>query len=345
MSISYADAGVNIDAGNEAVEKIKSAVQATHSPAVLTDLGGFGGAIDVKKILEDYKNPVLVQSTDSVGTKVMVASMMNKYESIGRDLVGNVVGDILVMGAKPLTFLDYLANDVTKPEVIEEIVTGIAAECTESGMSLIGGEIAEMPGVYQKNEIDVVGFVTGVVERDQIITGKEIVPGDVVLGIASNGLLTNGFSLARKIFFDVGGHTVTDTVDELGQTVGEALLTPHLNYTKPIRAVLDAGVPVHGMAHITGGGLVENIPRILPDGCAAELDKTSWPRLPIFDVMQRIGDVEEEEMCRTFNMGIGIVVVVSKDNVDAVREKVKSVGFTMYEVGRITEGSPSVILN
>ena len=345
MSISYADAGVDIDAGDEAVTKIKGSVKSTHSPAVLTDLGGFGGAYDLKELLSQYKNPVLVQSTDSVGTKVMVAAMKDDYSTIGRDLVSNVVGDILVMGAKPLTFLDYLAYNKINPDRIAQIVEGIAHECKESGMSLVGGEMAELPGVYRENETDIVGFVTGIVERDSIITGKNIAPGDVILGFASSGIHTNGFSLARKIMFEIGGHAVENTIEELGCAVGEEMLRPHLNYSKPILGLLDAGMNIKGMAHITGGGLLENIPRILPDGTAAQLTRDSWPVLPVFSLMQSIGDIEEMEMYRTFNMGVGMVLVVSADDVEAVTESAKQYpDYTLHNIGTVVEGEKKVIL-
>jgi len=343
MSNTYASAGVNIDAGEQAVHKITRAVKSTHSPAVLTDIGGFGGAFSLCDILKSYTDPVLVQSTDSVGTKVMIAGMMNKYDTIGRDLVGNVVGDILVMGATPLTFLDYLAYNQIDPDRIEQIVKGIAEECVESGMALIGGEMAELPGVYQKNETDIVGFVTGVVEREKMITGKTIVPGDVVFGLASSGIHTNGLSLARKIFFDIGQYTCDDDIPELEKSVGKTLLETHCNYTKPIRAILDAGIDVKGMAHITGGGLIENIPRILPTGCAVELRKGSWPVHSVFDVMQRIGDVTDAEMYRTFNMGIGLVLIVDKDQRTKIKEQLsKHPNFSLFEIGTVTSGKKSV---
>ncbi len=342
MSISYKDSGVDIKAGEEAVKKIKENVISTHSPAVLSDLGGFGGAYDIKKIIEGYENPVIVQSTDSVGTKVMVAAMLNKYDTIGRDLVGNVVGDILVMGARPITFLDYLAYNKIDPDRIERIVSGISYECKQSNMSLIGGEMAELPGVYRENETDIVGFVTGVVERDKIVTGKNIKSGDVVMGFASSGLHTNGFSLARKLFFEIAGHDVNTKLPELEKSVGETLLEPHTNYTNPILDILDSGIEVKGMAHITGGGLLENIPRILPEGCGVEIKKDSYPMLPVFEVMQKIGDVEESEMYRTFNMGIGMVLILDSEEAKKIKDYDD---FKLYKIGKVVEGDRSVILN
>jgi phosphoribosylformylglycinamidine cyclo-ligase len=337
MSITYQQSGVNISAGNDAVQRIKGSVQSTYTKNVLTSLGGFAGAYDIHEELKNYKHPILVQSTDSVGTKVMVAKMMRKYDTIGRDLVGNVVGDILVMGAKPLTFLDYLANYKTKPDIIEQIVSGIAYECNESGMSLIGGEIAEMPGVYEKGEVDVVGFVTGVVEKNNIITGKNIQAGDVVIGLPSSGIHTNGFSLARKILFDIGKLGVESTVPELDKTIGETLLEPHINYTKQIQNLLSSDVEIKGMAHITGGGLIENIPRILPNNCAVEIKKKTWQRPVIFDVIQQIGAVEEHEMYRTFNMGIGIVIVTDESQSEKLSKK-----YNCIEIGYIKEGQKDV---
>src|SRR3989338_2009964 len=344
MSILYSDAGVNIDAGDEAVERIKQHVKKTYSPAVLSGVGGFGSAYDLQSIMERYTHPVLVQSVDGVGTKLMVAQMLGAYKSIGHDIVGNCCGDIVVMGARPLTFLDYIAASKLEPAIIEEIVSGMADACALSHVSLIGGETAEMPGVYRDGEHDVVGHVTGVVEKEKMITGARITPGDVVLGLASRGLHTNGFSLARKLFFEVGKYTVHSYIEELDTTVGTALLKPHTNYTNPILSLLDANVEIKGMAHITGGGMTENIPRVLPEGCAVEIHKGAWPVLPIFDVMQRIGDVPESEMYRTFNMGIGMALIVARDMIERVRQKLATQypEFMMYEIGSVVHGNKSV---
>ncbi len=339
MSLTYAAAGVNIQAGNDAVARIKKHVQRTHSPHVIADVSSFGSLFDIKAVSEKYTHPMLVQSIDGVGTKVMVAKMMDMYHNIGRDLVGNVVGDILVMGAKPLTFLDYIANDVTEPEKIESIVEGIADECMESGMSLVGGEIAEMPGVYQKGEIDLVGFVTGIVDKSNVVNGKHIVQGDCLLGLPSSGIHTNGFTLARKILFDIGKYGVKSHIPELSCSVGEELLKPHRNYTKPIMRLMKSDMIPKGMAHITGGGFIENIPRILPKGLSIEIRKGSWDIQPIFEVMQQIGDVEEHEMYKTFNMGIGIVLVVSPQHANAICDTMGA-----KEIGVVVSGGGEVVL-
>lgn len=341
MSISYKDSGVNIDAGNEVVDKIKSHVKSTFSKNVLTGIGGFGALFDIKSALADYEHPVLTQSIDGVGTKLMIAEKMNKWDTVGIDIVSNCAGDIIVMGAKPLTFLDYVAHEKLDPKVMETIMAGMAGACKESNISLVGGETAEMPGTYMPGEHDIAGCITGVVERDKIITGKNTKPGDVVLGFASNGLHTNGYSLARKLFFEVAGHDVNTKLPELEKNVGETLLEPHINYTNPILDILDSGIEVKGMAHITGGGLLENIPRILPDACGVEIKKDSYPMLPVFEVMQKIGDVEESEMYRTFNMGIGMVLILDETEVKKIKEYE---GFNLYKIGRVVEGEKLVKL-
>ena len=254
--IDYKSAGVNIDAGNEAVARIKDNVKSTFTENVLTELGSFGSLFDLKPILEEYENPVLVQSIDGVGTKTIIARMMGKYDTIGIDLLSACANDIIVMGARPLTFLDYIANDKLKPEIVEEIVSGMVKTCKETGVSLVGGETAEMPDTYLPGEHDLVGVITGVVEKDKIITGDTIQPGDVVLGLPSSGLHTNGYSLARKLFFDAGEFDVNDTIPELEKTVGLTLLETHINYTNHVFSVLNQNINIKGVAHITGGGLV-----------------------------------------------------------------------------------------
>ncbi|NOZ02995.1 MAG: phosphoribosylformylglycinamidine cyclo-ligase, partial [FCB group bacterium] len=287
--VSYKSAGVDIDAGNEAVERIKQVVAGTHSAAVLTGIGGFGSLFDLKALLQDYSHPVMVQSIDGVGTKTIIARLVGKYDTIGIDLLSACCNDIIVLGARPLTFLDYIANDRLNPDIIENIVSGLAAACRSIGVSLVGGETAEMPDTYLPGEHDLVGVVTGIVEKSRIITGESITPGDVVLGLPSSGLHTNGYSLARKLFFEVGGYTVDSIPPELGKSVGETLLEPHINYTRHISSLLEKDIEIKGMAHITGGGLLENIPRILPEGCAVELQKGSWPIPPVFTLMQQLG--------------------------------------------------------
>ncbi|MCL5272675.1 MAG: phosphoribosylformylglycinamidine cyclo-ligase [Gammaproteobacteria bacterium] len=311
--INYKTAGVDIEAGNEAVRRIKRTVEKTFSPQVLTGIGSFGAMYDLKPLMEHYKHPVMVQSIDGVGTKMIVARMMQKFDTIGIDLVSATTNDIIVLGAKPLTLLDYIATDRLKPDHIEEIIIGMSKACLENGISLVGGETAEMPDTYLKGEHDLVGIITGVVEKDSAILGKDIVPGDVVLAFPSSGLHTNGYSLARKLFFDVGGFNVDSKIPELTQTVGEALLAPHINYTNPILNLLDQKITIKGMAHISGGGVLENIPRVLPAHCAVEIEKHKCPVLPVFNVLKSLGQLDDQELYRTFNMGIGLVMIVSPE--------------------------------
>jgi phosphoribosylformylglycinamidine cyclo-ligase len=342
--IDYKSAGVNIDAGNEAVNRIKDGVKSTFTSNVLTGIGSFGSLYDLKPILENYDNPVMVQSIDGVGTKTIIARKLGKFDTIGIDLLSAAANDILVMGARPLTFLDYIANDKLNPEIVEEIVSGMVKACKETNVSLVGGETAEMPDTYLPGEHDLVGIITGVVEKEKIITGKNIKPGDVLLGLPSNGLHTNGYSFARKLFFEIGGYDVNNTIPELEKSIGLTLLEPHINYTNHVFATLDAGIDVKGIAHITGGGLIENIPRILPDGCGVEIKKDSWPNIPVFDVMQSIGDVDEDEMYRAFNMGIGMTLVVSPDDIGAVTDALKDLT-DVYEVGFVVSGEKHVSIN
>ncbi|MDC1037576.1 phosphoribosylformylglycinamidine cyclo-ligase [Candidatus Marinimicrobia bacterium] len=339
--INYKSAGVDIDAGNEAVDRIKDGVKSTFTSNVLTGLGSFGSLYDLKPILENYDHPVMVQSIDGVGTKTIIARKMGKFDTIGIDLLSAAANDILVMGARPLTFLDYIANDKLNPETVEEIVSGMVKACKETGVSLVGGETAEMPDTYLPGEHDLVGIITGVVEKEKVITGENIKPGDVVLGLPSNGLHTNGYSFARKLFFEIGGYDVNDTTPELEKSVGLTLLEPHINYTNHVFSVLDKGINVKGIAHITGGGLVENIPRILPDGCGVNLNKGSWPSLPVFDVMQSIGDVDENEMFRAFNMGIGMVFIMDSNTVSSVKDTLKDLT-KVYEIGTVVRSEKVV---
>ena len=331
--IYYKSSGVNIDAGNEAVDRIKDKVESTFTPNVIAGLGSFGSLYDLKPIVENYKNPVMVQSIDGVGTKTIIARKMGKFDTIGIDLLSACANDILVMGARPLTFLDYIANDKLSPNIVEEIVSGMVKACKDTGVSLVGGETAEMPDTYLPGEHDLVGVITGVVEKEKIITGENIKPGDVLLGLPSNGLHTNGYSFARKLFFEIGEYDVNDTTPELKKSIGLTLLEPHINYTNHVFAILDAGIDVKGIAHITGGGLVENIPRILPDGCGVEIQKGSWPNIPVFDLMQSIGNVDEDEMYRAFNMGIGMVFIINPDDINATKNLMET-----YKIGTVISG-------
>lgn len=345
MSDLYAQSGVNIDAGNESVRLMKADVASTHTSSVLTGIGSFGGLYDLSEIIKNYKNPVLVQSIDGVGTKLSVARMMGKYDTVGEDIVNHCCDDLLAMGARSLTFLDYVAHDKLDPTVMAAMVSGMAKACRENGVALIGGETAEMPGVYAQGEHDIAGCITGVVEKGGIITGERIQEGDILLGLASSGLHTNGFSLARKILFDMAGHDVNTKVDELGESVGEALLKVHVNYSVPVLEMLGKGIDIRGIAHITGGGFTENIPRVLPPNLDAEIALGTWPVLPIFSYMQKAGNVEQDEMYRVFNMGIGLVLIVPQSEKEKIAEVLNSHStFQMYEIGKIVKGDKKVLL-
>ncbi len=345
MSDLYTQSGVDIEAGNEAVRLMKGDVAKTHTSAVITGIGSFGGLYDLKQIINEYKNPVLVQSIDGVGTKLSVARMMGKYDTVGQDIVNHCCDDLLAMGAKSLTFLDYVAHDKLDPIVMATMVKGMAKACSDNGVSLVGGETAEMPGVYMSGEHDIAGCITGVVEKDGIITGEKIEEGDILLGFPSSGLHTNGFSLARKILFDVAGHNVNTNVDELGMTVGEALLKVHVNYSNPVLEMLNRGVDVRGIAHITGGGFIENIPRVLPANLDAEIHLNTWPMLLIFPYMQKIGNVEQHEMYKVFNMGIGLILIVPQSEKEKIETILKNFpDFSIYEIGKIIKGEKKVVL-
>lgn len=344
-SVSYKDAGVDIEAGNEAVRRIKKSVESTFSPHVLTGIGSFGAMFDLKALMQEYKHPVLVQSIDGVGTKMMVAKMMQKFDTIGMDLVSATTNDIIVLGAKPLTLLDYIANDKLNPLIIEKIIQGMAVACQENGISLVGGETAEMPGTYLPGEHDLVGIITGVVEKEAAVLGHDVEAGDVVMAFPSSGLHTNGYSLARKLFFDVGKYKVDAYLPELGTTVGEALLAPHINYTRPVLHLLNQNVPIKGMAHITGGGVLENIPRILPANCSVEIRKEVCPVLPIFKVLQALGHLVDEELYRTFNMGIGLIMIIPADAIGEMRSALAAFPqFPLFEIGRVVTGNQKVRL-
>jgi phosphoribosylformylglycinamidine cyclo-ligase len=337
QSATYASAGVDIDAANRATEKIKELARTTFNARTLSEIGSFGGMFD--GAFPNMQQPVLVASADGVGTKLKIAFATGIHNSIGRDLVNHCVNDILVQGARPLFFLDYVATGKLSPETIASIIEGITAGCRENGCVLLGGETAEMPGFYVDGEYDVAGFIVGVVDREKIIDGKTIAPGDAVLGLPSVGLHTNGYSLARKLFFEDAGYEPNTYLDQLGETVGEALLKSHVSYLRDLEGLLDSG-KIKGLAHITGGGLLENIPRILPEGTSVEIRKGSWPILPVFELMQQIGNIEEPEMFRTFNMGIGMVVVCEPAEALQVKASLSS----CHEIGRVVKGSRIVSL-
>jgi phosphoribosylformylglycinamidine cyclo-ligase len=335
QSISYADAGVSIDNANRAVAKIRDLARSTFNEQTLTEIGSFGGMFS--GAFPDMAEPILVASADGVGTKLKLAFETGIHNTVGADLVNHCVNDILVQGARPLFFLDYFATGKLEPDVTASVVEGMARACRENGCVLLGGETAEMPSMYADGEYDLAGFIVGVVDKQKVIDGKSITPGDVVLGIPSNGLQTNGYSLARKLFFEVGGYKADSYLDELGETVGEALLKTHQSFLRPLEGLLDKGV-IKGLAHITGGGFLENIPRILPEGVSIEIKRGTWPELPVFGLMQKLGNVDEIEMFRTFNMGIGMVVVLSEEIADEVTGKIEK----CVPIGRITSGDKIV---
>jgi phosphoribosylformylglycinamidine cyclo-ligase len=334
---SYAKAGVNIDAGNEAVRRIKPLVQGTMRPEVLSGIGGFAGLFALGK----YRQPVLVSGCDGVGTKLKVAFALDKHDTIGIDCVAMCVNDILVQGAEPLFFLDYLAVGHLVPEKVEQVVRGVAAGCRQAGCALLGGETAEMPGFYPPGEYDLAGFAVGVVEKDAIIDGSTIGPGDVVIGLGSNGLHSNGFSLVRRVLMDDSGLDLGRSVGALENTLGEELLKPTRIYVPSILNLLKQ-VPIKGMAHITGGGLVENVIRVLPKGTKAAIKADSWPVPPIFDVVRRQGQVAEAEMVRTFNLGIGFVVIVAAKDAVKATEILTGTGEQVYTIGTVIAGEPAV---
>jgi len=339
--IDYKTAGVDIDAGNKSVDLIKKSVKSTFNKNVLTGLGSFGSLYNLKNIIAEYENPILVQSIDGVGTKTIISRKMRKYDTIGIDLVSACCNDITVMGAQPLTFLDYIANDKLNPKVVKEIVDGMASACCENDIALVGGETAEMPDTYFPGEHDLVGVITGIVDKKNIIDGSKIYNGDVVMGLPSTGLQTNGYSLARKLFFEIGQYAVSDTVSDLDKSIGETLLEPSYIYNNYIQLLLQNSIQINGMAHISGGGLVENIPRILPSNCAVEIKKESWPVLPVFKTMQEIGNIDENEMYRTFNMGIGMVLIVPAEQKQEIFSMLKS-KIDVYEIGNVVHGKPKV---
>ncbi|MGI9067489.1 MAG: phosphoribosylformylglycinamidine cyclo-ligase [Pyrinomonadaceae bacterium] len=337
--ITYSDAGIDIDAATRATDKIKELARQTFNQRTLSEIGSFGGMFD--GAFPNLQHPVLVASADGVGTKLKIAFLTGVHNTVGRDLVNHCVNDILVQGARPLFFLDYIATGKLLPEVVAGIVEGVANGCRENGCVLLGGETAEMPDFYSSGEYDIAGFIVGVADREKIIDGKSIVPGDVLLALPSVGLHTNGYSLARKLFFEVADYKVDTFLDELGMTVGGALLQPHVSYLEPLEGLLDSGM-IKGLAHITGGGLTDNIPRILPEGTAVGIDKGSWPVLPIFNLMQRLGNVSEPEMYRAFNMGVGMVVITSRQELDAVTSHLKQRGASVDQIGRVTKGNREV---
>ncbi|HUW20886.1 MAG TPA: phosphoribosylformylglycinamidine cyclo-ligase [Sedimentisphaerales bacterium] len=350
--LSYQQSGVSIDANDQMVEQIYSHVASTFGPRVIESPNGFAGMFrldyDERLFKKNYRNPVLVACTDGVGSKVQLAGKIAKFDTVGIDLVAMNVNDMLVAGAEPLFFLDYIAVHKLEPRIIAQMVKGVAAGCRQADCALIGGETAEMPDTYAAGDFDMAGFAVGVVERKRIINGKNIRKGDVILGLASSGLHSNGFALLRNICFKRAALKMTDTLDELdGAVLGDVLLEPTRIYVRPIVRLLSqykVKKIVHGMAHITGGGLVGNVPRVLPKNCDAVITKSNWPKHKIFQFLQEKGPVEEAEMFRVFNMGIGFVLIVAEDFADSIAKKLTQFGERVYKIGRITTGSGKVVL-
>jgi phosphoribosylformylglycinamidine cyclo-ligase len=337
--MTYAGSGVDIDAATDAKKRIRGLARTTFTPGVLTDIGSFGALFRFDT--DRMREPLLVSSCDGVGTKLKIAFVTGRHNTVGYDLVSHCVSDILVQGARPLFFLDYIACGRLESGVVEQIVSGLARGCQETGCALIGGETAEMPDFYAPGEYDLAGFIVGVVDRSRLVDGSRIRPGDRLLGIASAGLHTNGYSLARKLFFDHLGLGVAARVPELDATVGEILLAPHRSYFSLLEPLLNTPI-LKGMAHITGGGITDNLPRILPPGAAAEVRIGSWPVLQIFDYMQRKGNIEAAEMYRTFNMGIGMILVVSPEDMPVATSHFASRNEPCYEIGAVTGGDGTV---
>jgi len=339
--MTYRDAGVDIDAGNASVSLIKESVRATYRPEVLGDLGGFGGLFALNT--KNYREPVLVSGTDGVGTKLRLAFMLDRHDTIGQDAVAMCVNDILVQGAEPLFFLDYLAVGKLLPRQVADVVAGVAHACKESGCALIGGETAEMAGFYPAGEYDIAGFSVGVVERSQLITNARVRAGDVLLGLPSSGVHSNGYSLVRKICFERKGFKGDEYVEELGKSIGEELLTPTRLYPR-VCLPLIRSFDIHGMVHITGGGFYENIPRALPETMGAEIDGAAWEMPAVFRLLQEWGNVDWAEMYRTFNMGIGMVLIASEDEAARIIVHLTAEGETVYRIGRVTEGAHEVVI-
>jgi len=337
--MDYRQSGVDIDAGNETVRRIRTLARATYTPGVLSDIGSFGGLFELN--LASYREPVLVSSADGVGTKLKIAFLTGRHGTVGVDLVNHCVNDILVQGARPLFFLDYLGTGRLRPDVAEQIVAGIARACRENRCALIGGETAEMPGFYADGEYDIAGFIVGIVDKSKVIDGRSIVPGDVLLGLSSSGLHTNGYSLARRVLLERSELSLDTVVAQLGSTLGDALLAEHRSYLAVLGPLLDRGL-VKGLAHITGGGISENLPRTLPEGCAAEIDLCSWQPPAIFGLIEQRGDVARDEMFRTFNMGVGMIVVCgAKDAEDVINTAALDSGVA-WRLGVVVPGPRTV---
>lgn len=338
--ITYKDAGVDIDAMNDAVRRMREAVRTTYTPEVLTDVGSFGGMFAAT--WPGMTDPVLVSSIDGVGTKVKVAAMGGRHGTIGGDLVNHCVNDILVQGARPLFFMDYFASCKLQPDVVVDVVGGLATACKTNGCALLGGETAEMPGVYVEGEYDLAGCIVGLVDKALVVDGRTIQPGDAVVGLASSGLHTNGYSLARRVLFETAGFGLDDRPDDLGgASLADVLLAQHRPYAKSVLPILPTRA-IHGMAHITGGGFYDNIPRVLPPQCSVSIFRCSWPVPPIFTLIQEIGGVPDVEMFRTFNMGIGFVLIVDRPHLLEVMQSLQDAGEQATLIGEVCHGNREV---
>ncbi len=331
----YRDAGVDIDAQDEALRQVRRIVRGTFTPNVISDIGSFGGLF--RASFDGIDKPILVSSTDGVGTKLRVAQAMRIHDTVGYDLVCHCVNDILVQGARPLFFLDYYATGKLKPPVMTDVVRGMARACSENGCALIGGETAEMPGFYGEDDYDIAGFIVGVVDESKLIDGKEVRERDVLIGLPSAGLHTNGYSLARRILIDKLGNDYQTVLPQIGGKIGEVLLAPHISYLKPLAPLVESRA-IHALAHITGGGLTDNVPRVLPGSLDARIKLGSWPVLPIFRFLHEQGQVDREEMLRVFNLGIGMVVIVAPDRVDSVVNHFSQIGQQFFFIGNIVQG-------
>lgn len=338
--LTYKAAGVDVEAGYETVKLIKQHTKRTMMPGVLGELGSFGGFFEIAK--ENYKNPILVSGTDGVGTKLQIAFMTGKHDTIGIDCVAMCVNDIACHGAKPLFFLDYIGTGRLEPKTAADIVKGICDGCVEAGCALIGGETAEMPGFYKEGEYDLAGFAVGIVDKDNVINSSTVSEGDVLIGIASSGIHSNGFSLVRKLFFDVNKFDISTKFDELDCTLGEELLKPTRIYVKTVQALIEKH-QINGIAHITGGGFIENIPRTIPSGLMAVIKHGSWEIPPVFKLMQKLGNIEEKEMFNTFNMGIGLVLAVKKEDAEEIICTLGDLGEKAYIIGSVAKGEGGIV--
>lgn len=341
MSLTYKDAGVDKEAGYKQVKLIKNLIKKTHTPGVLSDIGGFAGLFQLD--IKNYEEPVLVSGTDGVGTKLRVAFMMDRHDTIGEDCVAMCANDILCQGAKPLFFLDYIATGKLIPEKMANIVEGVSNGCMKAGCALIGGETAEMPGFYDEDEYDIAGFCVGVVDKSRIINGESIEEGDYIIGLPSNGIHSNGYSLVRKIVFEKEGMKADTFVEELGTSIGEELLKPTRIYTNPVYGLVEK-FDIKGICHITGGGFYENIPRMLPEGLSVHIDTKVINTPVIFSLLQRWGGISTKEMYSTFNMGVGMILVISKEELEDIKTYLEDIEEEFYILGRVEKGSEGVVL-